>query len=116
MSYRLAAVPVVVRIPNPDSNSTRRAHRSYRTDLVICRKFRVWGTRSARSQDTPKRTPKKLWLQVVVLGRPWSIGERESSLEKRIFSGLLDVYGSQWTSMDVPGWLPGPDSKSSVSS
>jgi hypothetical protein len=24
--------------------------------------------------DTPKRTPRKLWLQVEVLGPPWSIG------------------------------------------
>jgi len=23
--------------------------------------------------DTPKRTPKKLWLLLEVLGRPWSI-------------------------------------------
>jgi hypothetical protein len=26
----------------------------------------------------------------------------------------LDVYGSQWTSMDVLGWLPGPEAGAEV--
>ena len=96
--------------PTPDSNSTCRARRGHPADLVICSESRVWGTRSARSR-IPRRTPKKLWLQVDVLGRTWSIGRRESSLEDRIFGRLLDVYGHYWTSTDVLGWLPGPDSK-----
>ena len=48
--------------------------------------------------DTPKRTPKKSWLLLEVLGCPWRISGRESSLENRTF-------GVYWMSVDVPGTL-----------
>ena len=51
--------------------------------------------------DTPKRTPKKLWLLLEVLGCPWIIGGRESSLESESSARLLDVYGRSWKSLDV---------------
>jgi hypothetical protein len=57
---------------------------------------------------------KKVWLPAEVGGRPWTSKDAESSLENRFFGRLLDVYGHQWTSTDVLGWLPGPDSKSIV--
>jgi hypothetical protein len=49
--------------------------------------------------DTPKRTPKNLWLLLEVLGSPWRIGGCESSLETES-SG---VTGCLWTSLEVPG-------------
>ena len=53
--------------------------------------------------DTPKRTPKNLWLLLEVLGSPWRIGGCESSLETEP-SGVcwmsMDVPGSPWTSLD----------------
>ena len=60
--------------------------------------------------DTPKRTPKNLWLLLEVLGSPWRIGGCESSLETEP-SGVcwmsMDVPGSPWTSLDgSPGRVP----------
>jgi hypothetical protein len=90
-------------IPNPDSNSTRRAHRSQRAELVIAANLDC-GVRLQGDLGYPETYPKEV---LAAGGRPRTSLEHRrtrSSLENRIFSELLDVYGHLRTSLDgAPG-------------
>jgi len=57
--------------------------------------------------DTPRYTPTKPWLHVELGGR--GVEEARAYRYEASICGP-EVYGSQWTSTDVLGWLPGPDS------
>ena len=86
----------LVRIPNTDSSSTRRTHRSHCAGLVICSDSRVCGVCVRRDPGYPETYPKKV---VAAVGCPRTSLEHrrtKSGLENRIFSGLLDVYGRPW--------------------
>ena len=95
-----------LRIPNPDSNSTRRPHRSHCADLVICGESQVWGTRSARSRMAPNVPQKSCgcrWTSSDVPGTSEDANRlRKPKLQP--LAGclwtLLDVYGRLWTSSD----------------
>ena len=88
-----------VRIPNPDSNSTRRPHRSHCADLVSCSESQVWGTRSARSRMPPNVPQKSCgcrWTSSDVPGT----SEDANRLRK---PKLQPLAGCLWTLLDVYG-------------
>jgi hypothetical protein len=74
------------------------------------------GVHAVRGLGYPQTYPKKV---VAAAGSPrMSLEHRwtRKQLIYRVFGHLLDVYGRPWKSLDVLRWLPGPDSKSGVSS
>ena len=68
------------------------------------------GVRAQRDLRYPETYPKKV---VAAAGSPrMSLEDQRTrkQLRNRFFERLLDVYGRPWKSLDVYGWLPGPDS------
>ena len=68
------------------------------------------------SRGYPQKYPHEA---VTVRGGLWTLVDvdgRTNGLKLKDKSLLLDVYGRPWKSLDVYGWLPGPDSESVASS
>ena len=102
------------RIPNPDSNSTRGAQRSHRADLASAANL-ACRVRAQCALRYPQTYPKKFVAAAGSPGKSLAHRRMRKQLRNRAFGRLLDVYGRPWKSLDVFGWLPGPDSKSNAS-